>query len=329
MKLLFLTDTHHRGTSPQNRLDNFPATQREKLQEVVALIEKHKVDFVLHGGDFWDNPFPALKICGDILEVYRTIRVPIYAIAGNHDLYGHNLNTLHRTMLGFMARLGLVQLLKPGVPVYLEKEGLGLQLTGQSYHYDMDRRDPTLDYCVRKEKCDVAIHMVHGLLSDRSLGSIIRHTVVDRILETEADLTLAGHYHLGFPPLEKDSHHFLNPGALVRVNNHPSEISRRPAVIVIDLADGAINYRTLWLQSARPGKEVLDREQLELKMRREERLSDFVQEVRAAGEYYGLNLEEMVAAIAAKETLSPAVRAEALRRLALAQEDFLAGEVKA
>ncbi|NLJ33414.1 MAG: serine/threonine protein phosphatase [Firmicutes bacterium] len=326
MRLLFLTDTHHRGTSPQNRLDNFPATQREKLLEVVALIEKHKVDFVLHGGDFWDNPFPALNVCGEILEVYRTISVPIYAIAGNHDLYGHNLGTLHRTMLGFMARLGLVQLLRPGVPIYLEKDGMRLQLTGQSYHYDIDRRDPALDYCVRKEKCHIALHMVHGLLTDRSLGSIIRHTVIDKILATEADLTLAGHYHLGFPPLEINNRHFLNPGALVRVNNHPREISRRPAVILLDLNGNDINYRCLPLLSARPGKEVLDRKQVELKMRREERLTDFVQEVKAAGEYYGLNLEEMVAAIAAKKTLSPAVREEALRRLSLAQEDFLTGE---
>ena len=184
-------------------------------------------------------------------------------------------------------------------------------------------------HCVRKEKCDLAIHMVHGLLADRSLGNIIRHTVVDRILTTEADLTLAGHYHLGFPPVEVDDRYFLNPGALVRVNNHPSEISRRPAVILIDLSGGAINYQLLHLQSALPGKLVLDREQVELKMQREERLADFVRGVKAAGEYYGLDLGEMVATIAAKETLSPAVREEALRRLALAQEDFQTGGARA
>ena len=93
MKILFLTDTHHRGTTPQNRLDNFPDTQREKVQEVVELVREHQVDVVLHGGDFWDSPFPALNVCAEVLETYRAIPVPIYASAGNHDLYGHNLGT--------------------------------------------------------------------------------------------------------------------------------------------------------------------------------------------------------------------------------------------
>jgi len=328
VRLLFLTDTHHRGTTPQNRLDNFAETQREKIREVVELVREHRVDLVLHGGDFWDSPFPALNVCAEILETYREIPVPIYAIAGNHDLYGHNLGTLHRTMLGFMNRLGLIRLLQPGERVYIEKKGLRLQLTGQSYHYDLDRRDPVLDYCVTKEDCDVAVHMVHGLLTDRSLGSLIHHTVVDRVLGTGADLTLAGHYHLGFPPVEYQGRYFLNPGALVRINNHPQEMARRPAVLLIDLGGGEVKYSILPLRSARPGEEVLDRSKVELQERREERLAEFVREVAAAGEYYGASLEEMVAAIADKKTLPPAVREEALRRLARAQEAFLAGEVR-
>ncbi|HHW54145.1 MAG: metallophosphoesterase [bacterium] len=327
MRLLFLTDTHHRGTTPQNRLDNFPDTQREKVQEVVDLIREHQVDLVLHGGDFWDSPFPALNVCAEVLETYRAIPVPIYGIAGNHDLYGHNLGTLHRTMLGFMDRLGLIRLLNPGERVYIEKKGLRLQLTGQPYHYDMDRRDPVLDYCITKEDCDVAVHIVHGLLADRSLGSIIQHTVVDRVLSTEADLTLVGHYHLGFSPVEYRGRYFFNPGALVRVNNHPQEMARQPAVLLLDLGGGEVKYSLLPLRCARPGEEVLDRSKVELQERREERLAEFVREVAAAGQYYGANLEEMVAAIADKETLPPEVRQEALRRLARAQEAFLAGEV--
>ncbi|MGI6575678.1 MAG: metallophosphoesterase family protein [bacterium] len=326
MKFLFITDTHHRGTSPQNRLDNFPATQRAKLREIAEFVQTYAVDAVFHGGDFWDTPFPALNVCGEFLEAYQKIQVPIYAIAGNHDLYGHNLGTLNRTMLGFMARLGLVRLLQPGERVYIKKENLRVQLTGQSYHYDMDRRDPVLDYCVTKKDCDVAIHLVHGLLTDRSLGGMIQHTVVDRVSSTEADFTLVGHYHLGFPPIEIKGRYFLNPGALVRVNNHPAEISRRPGAILVDLSGGKTSYRHLLLQSAQPGEDVLDRSKVELKVQREERLAEFIREVVAAGEYHGVDLAEMVAAIADKETLPVPVREEALRRLGIAQEMLASGE---
>lgn len=328
MKLLFLTDTHHRGTTPQNRLDNFPATQRAKLQEVLGLVERHGVDFVLHGGDFWDTPFPALNVCGEVLEVYQNCKAPIYAIAGNHDLYGHNLQTLPRTMLGFLARLGVINLLAPGEVICLKKDGLQVQLTGQSFHHELDRRDPVLDYCVAKGPCDFAIHMVHGLLAHQSLGEVIRHTAVDRIVETEADLTLVGHYHLGFPALEVNGRHFLNPGALVRVNNHPTEMARRPQVLLIDLSGGDITYDFIPLTAALPGEAVLDRSQVEAQVAREERLAQFVQEVTVAGEYHGLSIEEMLGEIAAKETLPAAVREEALRRIGLAQERLLAGEVQ-
>ncbi|HHY30177.1 MAG TPA: serine/threonine protein phosphatase, partial [Syntrophaceticus sp.] len=35
MRFLFFTDDHKRGTTPENRKDNFPATLARKLEEVV------------------------------------------------------------------------------------------------------------------------------------------------------------------------------------------------------------------------------------------------------------------------------------------------------
>jgi len=322
MKLLFLTDTHIRGTSPVNRLDNFPRTLLSKLQEVVELAHDLEVSAVLHGGDLFDLPSPALGVAGEFLAVLQKLKVPLYGIAGNHDLFGHNLATLDRTMLGLAARLGLVQLLGPGEKVYLEDKGVRLQLTGTGYHVELDRRDPRLDYCVKKEDCDVAVHLVHGMLLEQRWLEGMAHTLVDQITDTEADFTLCGHNHLGIKDMQVDGKWFLNPGSLVRLSNHPREMSRHPQVLLLDFSGGAAVCRKIPLQSARPGEEVLDRSRAEAQELREAKLAAFVSEVRQAGQVKAYGLTEIVEQIASQENISEAVRRLALQKLAEAEENL-------
>lgn len=40
MRILFFTDTHIRGTNPQNRKDNFVETLFRKLEEVFDIAKK-------------------------------------------------------------------------------------------------------------------------------------------------------------------------------------------------------------------------------------------------------------------------------------------------
>jgi exonuclease SbcD len=77
MRFLFFTDDHKRGTSPENRTDNFPATLVRKLKELVEIAQEYEVDYILHGGDFFDVPSPAISVCADFLEVYQQFSVPV------------------------------------------------------------------------------------------------------------------------------------------------------------------------------------------------------------------------------------------------------------
>ncbi len=325
MRFLFLTDDHKRGTTPANRKDHFPATLTVKLQEVLEIAREWEVDCVLHGGDFFDVPAPSLSVCADYLEIYQRFPAPIYIIAGNHDLFGHNQETLPRTMLGFAARLGIVHLVGRN-PVYLEKNGIRVQLTGQGYHFEMDRRDPKEDYVVQKKDCDYAIHLVHGMLLDRVCFPGPFYTLVEQIWETEADFTLAGHNHLGFPDVEKDGKFFLNPGALARLSNHPAEIARPVQVIIIDFSGSRPTYEKIRLRSAPPGEDVLDRSRLEEATFREQRLTGYLAEVKAAGSYQRTDVRLLVEEIAQAEKLDRKVKEEALRRISLAEEAHARGE---
>src|SRR5690606_9695571 len=111
-------------------------------------------------------------------------------------IYGHNPLTQDNTVLGVVFHAGVVDLLNPGDVRYVEKDGLVLQITGQPFHYEIDRRDPKLNYYVEKKNADVAIHLVHSMLMDQEYP-FGPHTLIYNV-ETEADIVLSGDYHPGF-----------------------------------------------------------------------------------------------------------------------------------
>jgi DNA repair protein SbcD/Mre11 len=322
MRLIYLTDTHIRGTTPRSRTDEFPDTIRKKLMEIISIAHERKVDFVLHGGDVFDRPSLSPAVVREFASVFRQFQVPIYAIAGNHDIYGHNPATIDRTMLGLLDAFGTLTLIEPDQPVVLEKDGLRVQVTGQPFHYDLDRREIHLDYAVKNTtSSDFCIHMVHGMLVDRPLPEGVAHTLVHQLweLDSDWDLLLTGHYHAGFPIQSKEGRYIVNPGAIARVNNQLSEISRMPQVLYIELSE-TIHLELIPLSCAKPGEEVLDRSHLEKAQFRQQKWALFVQEISAAGEYQGLQIEEIINEIVQLEGIDENVKKEALRRIAIAQE---------
>ena len=137
--------------------------------------------------------------------------------------------------MGFLNSIGLINVIDERGAIILEKDGTKIQLTGQPYVYDIDHKESRDKYLVkdREEDVDFAIHMVHGMLLDKPFIEGIPYTLVDDILDTKADITLSGHYHLGYKLIEYEGKYFINPGSLVRLTNSNSEIKRRPKCIIL------------------------------------------------------------------------------------------------
>lgn len=320
VRLLYLTDTHIRGTAPRSRVDDFVGTLREKLAEVVTIAQREQVDAVLHGGDLFDRPDISPAVVREFARILRQLEVPLYTVAGNHDIYGHNPQTVDRSMLGLLDAFGIVRLLRPGERAWVRKQGIAVQVTGQPFHYDLDKRDPSEDYRVdRDAEADYAVHMVHGMAVERALPEGVAHTMVNQLWFEEIDVLLTGHYHAGFPMQHRHGRYIINPGALARINNHPSEMKRMPQVVLIHFTD-RIDVRFLPITCALPGEAVLDRSYLEKAAYREEKMASFVQEVRAAGEFKGIGVFDIVEEIARMEGIDHEVKAEAMRRIAIAEE---------
>lgn len=326
MRFLVVADTHLRGTSPQGRRDDFFATCRAKLEEVVNLAEDLGVSALLHLGDVFDRPDLAPGVAREFVLVLRRCRVPVYGIVGNHDVYGHNPDSLPRTLLGLVEALGGLRLLRCGEVELLGGPGqLKVQLTGAPFQHDIDSRDGA-DYVVSRDaRADVAIHMAHGMLLEKPWVSGMDYTLIERVApRTGADLTLVGHYHLGYSrlPLEPvPGRLFVNPGAMVRLEASLAEIARHPQVVLVEVEGSGISVRGIPLRSALPGDEVLDRSLIEAAAYRDTQLADFIQRVKGAWDGRRLfDLEDMVAAIAGGEGYPEEVKREALQRVGMARE---------
>lgn len=138
MKILFFTDTHIRGTNPKNRIDNFTETLENKIKEIIEMTKKLNIDYLIHGGDLFDRPDLSVAVVGRFAKILKEIEIPLYIVCGNHDIFGHNPQTIDRTMLGLLSSLDFINIIKENEKIILSKGGIKLQLTGQPYRHDLD-----------------------------------------------------------------------------------------------------------------------------------------------------------------------------------------------
>ncbi|MDY0234485.1 MAG: metallophosphoesterase family protein [Gudongella sp.] len=318
MRILYFTDTHIRGTNPKNRKDDFVKSLESKFEEIVDIVNTKDIDYVIHGGDLFDRPDISISVVSKFTNIIKKIKVPIYIVSGNHDIFGHNPATIDRTMLGLLKSLDFLIIVDKDNKIILEKDGIRVQLTGLPYSYNIDSSSEGYILTDIAPNIDYSIHIVHGMLLDRPFVKGIPYTLVDDIIETKADITLSGHYHAGFKTIEKNGKYFINPGSLVRITNSLKEIERIPKLVLIELKD-KITIETLTLKSAKPGEEVLDRSEIEKSSFRGERIIEFKQTIDSAINFEKMDINDLLLEVTLSENLSDQVKEEALKRLAQIQ----------
>lgn len=315
MKFLYFTDTHIRATNPKNRLDDFYTTLQTKLLEVSEISKAEKVDYVLHGGDLFDRPDTSISVVSDFSKIFLSFDVPIYIVSGNHDIFGHNPKTINRTMIGLLNSLNIINLVDEK-EIILEKD-IKVQLTAAPYVFGMDDEINKGRYIIkeRNTNVDYMIHMTHGFLLDKPFIKNIPHTLVSEILDTKANITLAGHYHYGFPTQCIDGKYFINPGSLIRISNSLIEIKRRPKVVIINIDKDGISLKDIYLKSALPGDTVLDRSEIERHKLKLDKIYEFKEIIDSTVELGNLDIYEILSEIALNEAISKNVKDEAIKRI--------------
>lgn len=324
MKFLLMGDRHNSEQKPQNRIDDFFETQRLKDEEIVNIAKKYNVSAILQAGDFWTdgdtkikNDFIPQIIKRWIDPLNPAASIPMIGIAGNHDLIGGNIRSLPNTTLGLTAELGYQRLVSKDNPVIFTLEnGKTVAITGTNYHINMDKPEYIDDYIVDKKLGDYHIHIVHGMLSPRNLGKIIRHTTIDAIKSTAADITFCGHDHIGFDTVCYDNKYFVNPGAIVRLKNDVKELSRTVKVIILTIDDTGISLEEVPLKTALESSKVLSREQVEQRKEKEAAAEKMKSEIKSLEITQHTRFSEILEDVFKKEEVSEPIMEDLRKRIA-------------
>jgi exonuclease SbcD len=347
VRFIVTGDLHYRGTNPRARTDDFTKALKEKLGDVYRLANYYDCAGVIIPGDITDSPGITLPVIGDLHYLLSQCMTRIYAVPGNHDIWGSNPETLPRTPFGLLTRVGTNLWDLNHLAYVLPLGGGYVRLTGTAYSTATDRGisdylipDPEAKeewfhdaFSIPEAKEEwfhdaFSIHVAHGMLLDKPPGyDLGRYTLIDDVANhpDAPDVLICGHEHIGFGVIKRNKTTFINPGALCRLTAHPAEIERQvqACLLTIEWVDDneyQCDTELIPLQSARPGEEVLSREHLEEQASREELISSFMTLLAEEGGAKFLETQDIVEDIARRESIPRDVVDEALRRIGQARE---------
>ena len=160
MKLIYISDSHIRGSTPKSRTDEFPESLWNKFCELDKFIKEKNINAVLNGGDLFDTADPSTGVVNRYVELFSSWQIPIYSVIGSHDKFGYNDSTVVRTALGTLRAAGVVKIVS--LPIRI---GPGCSVAGTSHSYSLDE-NPESDYYHRKTTTDYLIQLCHGMITE-------------------------------------------------------------------------------------------------------------------------------------------------------------------
>ncbi|MES5837511.1 AAA family ATPase [Bacillus cereus group sp. MG11] len=345
LRFLYFGDMHERPSTPSNRIDSYQQSISEKREEIKGLGNKYKVTAFLQPGDFLNSHTYQNDFLLDVVSKWSMVDtfdlvkqfslgklsndefqkklidakpIPMIGAIGNHELIGESLNSYKKTSLRFLEQIGFMQLASKENPIIFEMEnGKTVAITATHYHHGMDKKENLSDYIIEEKAGDYHIHIVHGYLTNKDMGNLFRHTLVDEIAHlTKADLTITGHDHIGFPITEVDGKYFVNPGAIPRMKSDLKEMKRKPKVLLIEIDEvSGLKVKTIYLKSAKKAEEVLDRTKIMQKKEKQGKMEEIKSIVNKANIGKATNITEVIEVISENENVSNVLKDEVIERI--------------
>lgn len=223
MKFGLTTDWHITAQRPSSRIDeSFLLNESAKVCSLVDTWISEKVDFVIHTGDMFDAPvqkdLSVLNMVLTQLTRLKEAQIPFYMILGSHDVFGYNMESLDRTLVGILRTAGLVELLHGPFEIG------GRRFLGVP---SLTKHDKTA-YAGLENGMIVA---THNMVVPASLP--YPHMLMSEFSDVRDCLFLCGHYHKSFYT-RVGGNLFANPGPLVRTDIGEAQHTPHTAIIMLD-----------------------------------------------------------------------------------------------
>jgi len=301
-KFLYLQDFHIKGKNPENRKDNYYQSMLNKLDEIIKLSKKYKVDYVIDGGDFFDSALITNTIIDDILDRIEKANIPWYMLYGNHCLIGHNIENSKSSSLAHMIRRSkLVNHLKT-------IEDKNTYIEGYEYYHNIEQDIKERGLYAVTDK-DKKIAIIHALLTEISLPQQAQHVKIDNI-KTDYSLILVAHNHNGEGIIEKNGTKFINLGCIGRTGI--DEIDVVPSVLYIDTNKDKIEI--IKLKNVKSKEETFDLSKVEEKKKFIGEIDNFIRSLENV-KIRGMNLKDTIVYIAKEKEIDKEIVDTVIERI--------------
>jgi len=231
--LLWFTDPHVASSNPISRKDDYPEAILGKINQVMRIAEKLKVDRIICGGDIFHSKSPSKLQHWTLNRLVKMFKAnPPIGIIGNHDQPWTNLS--------FMDRQPLANLIESGVyessyEDYFDVQVGTFYIRGINYLEEIPDKYFELPPLTPK----IGVLMLHAACTpDGSFpGDEICYSYEYLADRTNATIICVGHYHkdhgvqrvLG----KMGAKTIINNGALCRNSRKPEDLNRKPKCTLI------------------------------------------------------------------------------------------------
>jgi len=245
MEFIHISDTHlgynQYGLLERSR-DFF-----DVFMEGVEYAIEHRVDFVLHTGDFFHSSRPSNNVLIQGMEIVQKLRqakIPIFVISGNHDR-GSQVRDV--SPLSILQPVGL-QLVDKGV---VEHEGIyiaGLKYLSKAGLRQVSLRE-VLEYYLEESGDGFKILMLHQEFQPFFPDSPLN---VHRDIPEGFDYVGIGHYHVAQPPAQVNGFTLVYPGSTEFTAYNEKEEEKGKGFYHVRVNGKEVNAQFVNLKKRRP-----------------------------------------------------------------------------
>lgn len=332
--LLGISDPHWADKKPRSRKDDFKATQRRKISDVLKLATSLKWEGVVRptqgvviAGDLFHQKKGRLisrRLDTELMELFLEFdHVPKFAIAGNHDMEHDRIDSLKDHPLGALAAAGLVDIVHWPEYSVVKTDEVNVIVTGVAFARNQPKivldswRETKLLIDLKQEITEKTGNLTQALVmthnhwgpKDGVLHSepILGH---QQAANTGIDVVLYGHPHTydGCHTIS-DGHGevtVVGPGALIRgtLAEHDTQRIPRIALMVFN-PDGSHKVSAVPIP-CEPADQVFDlvkHERQKKEKKAQEKFIDELKKTTAATK----SPEEVLKTIEAEDQTTPQV----------------------
>lgn len=251
---ILTADWHLREDQPLCRTDDFWTAQGNKLVEIADLQRQYECP-IIHAGDVFHHWKPSPLVMSQFLSNFHPkSKYPFLCIFGNHDLPQHNIEYRHKSGLHTLIEASAATML-PSCHWGQKPEMVSLNVAeGKILVWH------TMTYTGKKPWPNCTDPNAQEILDDLN----------------DVDLIVTGHNHKSFV-VSKGNRLLVNPGSITRFA--ADQIDHRPCVYLWDGTRNTVRKHVL-----KHSNDVITREHLEQKRKKEERYAAFIENLRQKGE---------------------------------------------